>query len=419
MTTAKVPTTKDGNRRSFWVSALIPVIALGLLLAFFVTGDPLAIFTSVFPPIEDLSFERIRVVPQGFEVAVINGSPEPVTIAQVLVDDAYWHFNIEPSAEIGRLATANIAIPYPWVEGEPHDVRLITSTGATFDGVVEIAVPTPSPGVRQFLSYGMVGVYVGIIPVGLGLLWYPAMRRLERKWLGLILALTVGLLVFLLIDTFVEALEFAGALPSAFQGITIVLFSALLTWFLLIAVRSNMRAGKKVSSASSGLSLATLIAFGIGLHNLGEGLAIGTAFALGEVALGSFLVVGFTLHNVTEGVGIAAPLLPRLRSDPATDEENTSAGNKPKFSTFLGLALLAGVPAILGTWIGGFISSPLLTVLFLGIGVGAIWQVIAEVSGLLRTYAENESTPLASWPNMIGFTLGFLIMYLTAFLVSV
>jgi zinc transporter ZupT len=245
------------------------------------------------------------------------------------------------------------------------------------------------------------------------------MRRLARKWLGLILALTVGLLVFLLIDTFVEALEFAGALPSAFQGLTIVLFSALLTWFLLIAVRSNLRAGKKPSNTDGGLSLARLIAFGIGLHNLGEGLAIGTAFALGEVALGSFLVVGFTLHNVTEGVGIAAPMLPRLRSKPAADENHGAPAATPKFTTFLGLTLLAGVPAIFGTWIGGFVSSPLLTVLFLGIGVGAIWQVIAEVTGLLRSYAEDEGSPLASWPNMIGFMLGFLIMYLTAFLVSV
>jgi ZIP family zinc transporter len=418
MTTVKTQNNRVRQRVSIWISALIPLVALGLLLALFVVRDPLALFTSSIPPIEELNFDQIRVVPEGFEVSVINGGPEPITIAQVLVDEAYWEFTIRPSATLGRLATAEISIPYPWVEGEPHAIRLVTNTGTTFDGEVEIAVPTPKPGARQILAYGLVGFYVGVIPVGLGLLWYPAMRRLDRKWLGLILALTVGLLVFLLIDTFLEALDFAAALPSAFQGITVAFFAAVLTWFLLIAVKSNSTIGEAAEGEKRGLYIAALIALGIGLHNLGEGLAIGTSFALGEVALGSFLVVGFTLHNITEGVGIAAPLLPRLTQQPGSATEKDTAAS-PKLGTFIALTLLAGAPAILGTWVGGFVFSPLLTVLFLGIGIGAIWQVIVEVTGLLRSYASAEGTPMASWPNMIGFTLGFLIMYLTAFLVSV
>ncbi|NIS81354.1 MAG: ZIP family metal transporter [Anaerolineales bacterium] len=406
------------QRLSIWISALIPLVALVLMLALFVGGDPLALFTSSVPPIEDLSFEQIRVLPEGFEVSVINGGPEPITIAQVLVDEAYWEFTIQPSAVLGRLATAEISIPYPWVEGEPHEIRLVTNTGATFDGEVEIAVPTPQPGSREIMAYGLVGIYVGIIPVGLGLLWYPAMRRLDRKWIGSILALTVGLLVFLLIDTSLEALEFAAELPNAFQGITVAFFAALLTWFLLIAIRSNSKIGTAVEGKRRVLYIATLIALGIGLHNLGEGLAIGTSFALGEVALGSFLVVGFTLHNITEGVGIAAPLLPRLSHQGGSESEKDTPAS-PKLGTFLALTLLAGAPAILGIWIGGFVFSPLLTVLFLGIGVGAIWQVIVEVADLLKSYANAESSQIASWPNMIGFALGFLIMYLTAFLVSV
>jgi zinc transporter ZupT len=406
------------QRLSFWVSALIPLVALGLLLALFIAGDPLALFTSNAPPVEELNFEQIRVVPEGFEVSVINGGPEPITIAQVLVDEAYWEFTIQPSAILGRLTTAVISIPYPWVEGEPHEIRLVTNTGTTFDGAVEIAVPTPKPGSREILAYGLMGVYVGIVPVGLGLLWYPTMRRLGRKWLGAILALTVGLLVFLLVDTFLEALEFAHELPGAFQGITVAFFAALLTWFLLMAIRSNSTIGEAAEGEKKGLYIATLIALGIGLHNLGEGLAIGTSFALGEVALGSFLVVGFTLHNITEGVGIAAPLLPRVTQQPDSESRKENIPS-PKLRTFLALTLLAGAPAILGTWIGGFVFSPLLTVLFLGIGIGAIWQVIVEVGGLLRSFARAENSPIASWPNVIGFTLGFLIMYLTAFLVAV
>ena len=86
--------------------------------------------------------------------------------------------------------------------------------------------------------------------------------------------------------------------------------------------------------------------------------------------------------------------------------------------TFVGLILLAGAPAILGAWVGGFAFSPLLAALFLGIGLGAIWQVIVEVVALLRGYASRENTPLFSWMNVIGFLAGIAVMYLTAFLVK-
>ena len=148
--------------------------------------------------------------------------------------------------------------------------------------------------------------------------------------------------------------------------------------------------------------MATLIALGIGLHNLGEGLAVGTAFALGEASLGAFLVIGFTLHNVTEGVGIAAPM----------------TRDRPTLLQFVLLGLLAGAPTILGAWIGGFTSSPLLATLFLGIGTGAIWQVIVEVGGLLRRDAEKEGTPMASWLNVAALLGGIAVMYLTALLVN-
>jgi zinc transporter ZupT len=148
------------------------------------------------------------------------------------------------------------------------------------------------------------------------------------------------------------------------------------------------------------LYVATLIALGIGLHNLGEGLAIGTAFALGEASLGAFLVIGFTLHNVTEGVGIAAPV----------------TRDRPTLAQFVGLGLLAGAPAILGAWLGGFSSSPLLATIFLGVGAGAIWQVIVEVGGLLRRDAEREGMPMVSWLNVAALVAGIGVMYVTALL---
>lgn len=408
---------------STWVYVLIPLVAIVLMLLIFAYTNPLGLFTANLPPIEDLSFERIRVLEDGFEVTLVNGGPDPVTVAQVLVDEAYWQYQISPSNTIPRLGRATVQIPYPWVEFEPHEIVILTNTGLTFNGEVPLATVTPTPGLQEFLAYGLLGVYVGIIPVGLGMLFYPAMRKLGRKWLGFILSLTIGLLVFLLVDTFMEGLEFALELPGVFQGIPLILIAALLTWLVLLAIGSQRKKSIGDDPYRQALYVATIIALGIGLHNLGEGLAIGVAFSIGEAALGSFLVIGFMLHNITEGVGIVAPLVPGKKKKDDS-KEPTEAGEpaqemmRPSIWVFVGLVLLAGVPAIFGAWIGGFAFSPFLTALFLGIAVGAIWQVIVEVVGLLRNYSEHDGTPLVSWMNLGGFVMGIAIMYLTAFLVK-
>lgn len=399
--------TATRSRFPTWLMILLPFIALALLLSVFAFTDPLALFKADLPPIEDLIFQRIEVFDGGFRVDLINGGPDAVTVAQVLVDEAYWNFSMEPSQTIQPLARAEILIPYPWVETEAHEIVLLTDTGATFSHEVELAVETPSPGITEFIAYGLVGVYVGIIPVGLGMLWYPAMKRIGRKWLGAILALTIGLLVFLLIDTFLEGLEIAEQLPGVFQGEALVFFAALLTWMVLSAI--GTRRGRP-----SPRYIAGLLALGIGIHNLGEGLVIGAAFALGEAALGSLLVIGFTLHNVTEGIGIVAPLLPFAAVGYSQEGKN----DRPALKLFVGLTLIAGAPAILGTWIGGFAFSPLFATIFFGIGAGAIWQVIVDVGRLLQRFAERENEATLSWMNVGGFLLGLTIMYLTAFLVS-
>lgn len=399
--------SKAARGLPFWATILIPIVALIAILLVFALANPARFFSANLPPIEDLIFERIRVTSGGFEATVVNNGPDPVTIAQVLVDDAYWNYSIEPGHTIPRLGSASITITYPWVESEPHEIVLITNTGLTFSGGVDVATLTPQPGPRELVIYGLIGIYVGIIPVALGMLWFPVLRRINRKWMGAILALTVGLLVFLLFDTLLEALEIAQEVPDVFQGISMVFFAALFTWLILLAIGSRRR--ERGGSTGQGLYLAAMIALGIGLHNLGEGLSIGTAFSLGAASLGSFLIIGFTLHNITEGIGIVAPLIP---TKPGQEE------GRPSLLVFVGLALLAGAPAILGTWIGGFAFSPTLAALFLGIGVGAIWQVIVEVGGLLRKQAQSQGVPLASWPYVAGFFVGIALMYLTAFLVK-
>lgn len=377
--------------------ALIPLLLLGGLLAMLVvTGAGLGNRTA--PPIEELTVERISLpAVDQMLVEVTNGGPDPVTVAQVLVDDNYWDFAISPGPEIPRLGRATIAIPYPWVQDEPHVVTLISSNGVTFEGEVAVATRSPQPTAVTFGQYALLGIYVGFIPVGLGLLWYPFLRRLGRGGMQAVLSLTVGLLIFLLFDTFAEALELIGTTPGVFGGAPLVFLVALLAFGALIAVGSRGN-GRETSK----LGVAYRIAFGIGLHNLGEGLAIGAAFALGEAALGTFLVIGFTLHNITEGIGIAAPI----------------ARERPAWWHFMLLAALAGLPAVLGVWIGGFIFNALLAAVFLAVGAGAIAQVVYEVGRLIVRQSHEESAPLLSPATFGGLAAGILIMYATALLVA-
>lgn len=386
-----------GKALSQWVKGLLPLLLLMVVLGLFFTGDPLSVFTEDIPPIEEINLQRIELDDDGILLNVINSGPDPVTIAQVMVDEAYWYYVFEDGDQtLDRLERARIRVPYPWVEGEAHEVVLITETGVTFPFEIEVAVATPQPDSEQFQAYGLLGFYVGVIPVALGLLWYPFLRTIDRRWLNFALALTVGLLVFLAIDTVLEALEIAAEVPATFQGEPLVFLLTLITMLAIMAVSDIFNTGE------SRLFLAYTIALGIGFHNLGEGLAVGAAFAVGQVSLGTFLVIGFTLHNITEGIGIAAPL----------------AKKRPALYHFVLLALLAGGPAIIGAWIGGFTFNPLLAVIFLSIGAGAILQVVYEVTQLVLRDAEANQEPALSGLNILGFIAGVAIMYFTAFLVA-
>ena len=377
--------------------ALIPLLLLGGLLALLVvTGAGLGARTA--PPIEELTIDRISLpAVDQLVVEITNGGPDPVTVAQVMVDDNYWNFAISPAAKIPRLGRATVTIPYPWVQDEAHLVVLVSSSGVTFEGEVAVATRSPVPDAATFGRYALLGVYVGFIPVGLGLLWYPFLRRLGRNGMQAVLSLTVGLLVFLLFDTVAEALELVATTPGVFGGAPLVFLVALLAFGALIAVGAS---GKGRESSKLGVSYR--IALGIGLHNLGEGLAIGAAFALGEAALGTFLVIGFTLHNITEGIGIAAPI----------------ARERPVWWHFIALAALAGLPAVLGVWIGGFIFNALFAAIFLALGAGAIAQVVYEVGRLIVRQGREEGAPLLSPATFGGFVAGIVIMYATALRVA-
>ncbi|MEX2587615.1 MAG: metal transporter [Actinomycetota bacterium] len=387
--------TEEAPARPGWVAGLAPLALLGVVVAAFFFFDPLAKLREGFPPIEELTIQRVVLndSPNEFVVSVVNGGPEPVTVAQVLVDDAYWSHEVTPSRTIEPLRSATVRIDYPWVEGEPHEIVLITESGVTFEHEVEVSVTTPTADLQTFALLGLLGVYVGVLPVGIGLLWYPWVRRLGARWVSFLLMFTAGILVFLAFDATVEAIELAPAVPGAFRGTSLLVVSIGVALATLLAVGGrSTRKGQQPSA----LVLATLIAVGIGLHNLGEGLAIGAAYSLGEVALTSLLVVGFTIHNATEGLGIVASL----------SQQRVGIGR------LAGLGLIAGAPTIVGSWLGGIAYNPGLAIAFLGLGVGAILQVVWELASLVRARGRLVE-PLV----LAGFVAGMIAMYLTAILV--
>ena len=380
-----------------WIAlGILPLLLLAAIIVAIIATDG-GIGDRNAPPIEDLSFQRITLPEPGLiEVDVVNQGPDDVTIAQILVDTAYWSHTVDGDRTLSPLESATIEIDYPWVQDETHAIAIISETGVVFEGEVAVAVESPSSDAETVGRFALIGFYVGVVPIAIGMLWYPFMRRMGPRGLQFVLALTIGLLIFLVLDTFAEANEIAAAVPATLDGPLLVPLVALLTFLLLITVSSSGDAEQREP-----LGTSYRIAFGIGLHNLGEGLAIGAAFALGEIALGVFLIVGFTLHNVTEGVGIAAPIL----------------RDRPPFAHFVGLAALAGVPAIFGVWLGGFIYSPLWATIFLAIGVGALAQVIVEVSRLITRWSQRREGALVNWTTFGGVTAGIAIMYATALVV--
>ena len=376
-------------------SILLPVALIAGLVAVFLTAQPFDYLGKGAPPVESLSVEHVRLDGAGIHATVRAAGSEPMVIAQVQVDGAYRIFAQDPAGPIGYLKTARLDIPYPWIAGEAHHLVFLTSTGAGFEHSIDVAVATPGTTLDDLFGLAMVGLFVGIVPVLIGFAFYPALMSFGESGRQFALALTVGLLAFLLVDTLGEGLEIAAKAANGLKADLVVWLSALLTCLALLTI------GRRGGRPPKGVALAYFIAIGIGVHNLGEGLAIGASFAAGEIALASFLVLGFALHNVTEGIAISAPVRREAMSP----------------IMLFWLAMIAGGPAIPGAMAGGFSISPFWTALAFGIGAGAILQVIIEVGGVFLRRKRDMSVPWYSAASFFGFTTGIAVMYATAFLV--
>jgi zinc transporter, ZIP family len=401
------------RRRPAWLTGLIPVVVLAAAIGLFVALDAPGLDRTGVPQ-EELAIERTVIKPGEFELHVRNDGADPVQIKQAIVNDGFTSFT-QTKEEIGRLGGAEVKIQYPWIEGENYEVMLLTATGATIDHEIEAAVETPDADLGFYGLMALIGLYVGVIPVAIGMLWLPWLRTVDARWVRFLLAFTVGLLGFLAIEALLEGSELAGEGPEALGGGALVWLGAAGAYLALAGVDAWLRGrSRRAAEADAdagalggggggrrlGERAALLVALGIGLHNLGEGLAIGSAYAIGSLALGAALVVGFALHNTTEGLAIVAPVAREGRA---------------RTRTLVLLGLLAGAPAVLGAWIGASFFHPSVAAVMFGIGAGAIAQVIVQIAPAIRSDDGRLLNPLAS----SGLLTGLVVMYATGLLVSV
>jgi len=383
-------------------SGVIPFAFLILLIAYiFGPGSNLL---DLGIPLPEITMEKVDFVDSEIQVTVRNTGPIPVEIVMADVNDRIQPAAVEPDRFLERYETALVRIPFEWNVAEPYIIGLTIEDGTRFEKEIEAAAPALEPSLELVGFFAIIGTYVGIIPVMIGLLWLPFIKKISKSKYHFFLALTAGLLLFLGIDSIEEALDVSEEnLAGSFNGALLVATVVVLAFLGLYYSGEKLVKRAESSRIAKPTAIALMIAIGIGLHNFGEGLAIGAAVGLGSIAFSTFLIVGFALHNTTEGIAIAAPM-----------SRGKAVIGKAVIGKLAGLGLIAGAPAIFGAWTGGFVYSPFTSVIFLAVGAGAIFQVIITI---LRWIREEGDQNLSSAAVASGFAMGMLIMYLTSILV--
>ncbi|HEX2230812.1 MAG TPA: divalent cation transporter [Nitrososphaeraceae archaeon] len=408
--------------------AIIPFVVLTAMILFLFSPIGQSFLNSGVP-VPEVTIEKIEFQEGKIVAFIRNTGPVDITIAQADINDRIHPAAIEPSRSLPRLTEAQVIIPFPWNPAEPYEVGITTSDGVRFSKNVEAAAQVLTPNVEQVLLFAVIGAYVGIIPIMIGLLWYPFIRRLNTNKYNFFLSLTAGLLVFLGIDAVLESNEIISENVAAiFNGQVLIVMVVIVSFLVLLytsetltqrAAKKSVSANYSTSSLSSSsasttsqqqelikpLAISLMIAIGIGLHNFGEGLAISAAVLLGKAALGTFLIVGFTLHNTTEGLAIVAPV---------------AKTGQVMIRKLIVMGFIAGAPTIAGAWIGGFLYSPLAAIIFLSVGAGAIFQVVYSIASWISHTSSQSSQnrkTLMNTSTIAGFAIGMLIMYTTGLLI--
>ena len=378
------------------ISAIGPIVLLAIVITFLL--GPASTFLQFGVVLPEVTIEKVEFVENEIQATVRNTGPIDVAVVVADVNDRIQPAAIEPDSSLKRFETALVRIPFDWNEAQPYEIGVTIDDGTRFTTEVDAAFASLEPNVDLFVFLGMIGFLIGVVPIMIGLLWYPFIKKLGKNAFNFFLAFTIGLLIFLGIDAVLEAVEISeNHLSSIFNGELLIATVVILSFLALYGVGQKLIKTNNISTLSKGLTISLMIAIGIGLHNLGEGLAVGAAIALGEVALSTFLIIGFATHNTTEGLAIAAPL----------------TSSKAKIAKMVGLGLIAGAPAIFGCWVGGFSFSPLFTLIFLAIGAGAIFQVVISIF----QYMKDKSDVLSNTSLFAGVSAGLIVMYLTSVII--
>jgi len=377
------------------ISAIVPIVLLAILIVFLL--GPASTFLQFGIVLPEISIEKVEFIGNEIQATVRNTGPIDVNVVVADVNDRIQPAAIEPDTHLERFETALVRIPFDWNEGQPYTVGLTIDDGTRFEKQIDAASASLEPNSELFVFLGIIGLLIGVVPIMIGLLWYPFIKKLGKNAFNFFLAFTIGLLLFLGLDAIEEAFEISNThLASVFNGELLIATVVILSFLGIYGIGNILIKRSEFSKLSKGLAISLMVAIGIGLHNLGEGLAVGAAIAFGEVALSTFLIIGFAIHNTTEGLAIAAPL----------------TRTKSVIGKMVGFGLIAGIPAIFGTWIGGFSFSPFFTIIFLSIGAGAIFQVVWTIFKFMK-----ESDSFSSISIICGIASGLVVMYLTSILI--
>ena len=375
------------------ISAIAPIVLLAILIAFLL--GPASTFLQFGIVLPDISIEKVEFTENEIRATVRNTGPIDVNVVVADVNDRIQPAAIEPDSHLKRFETGLVRIPYDWNEGQPYAIGITIDDGTRFEKQIDAASASLEPNAELFGFLGIIGLLIGVVPIMIGLLWYPFIKKLGKNAFNFFLSFTIGLLLFLGLDAIEEAFEISNDhLAPIFNGELLIATVVILSFLRLYGIGNLLIKRTEFSNLSKGLAISLMIAIGIGLHNLGEGLAVGAAIALGQVALSTFLIIGFAIHNTTEGLAIAAPL----------------ARTKSFVGKMIGFGMIAGVPAIFGTWIGGFSFSPFFTIIFLSIGAGAIFQVVLSIFQFIK----DESDSFSNISIISGIGAGLTLMYLTS-----
>lgn len=378
-------------------SGIIP-FAFVIIMMVYIFG-PGADLLDLGIPLPEITIEKVDFVDSEIQATVRNTGPIPVQVVMADVNDRIHPAAVEPDGHLERYETALVRIPFEWNEAEPYIIGITVNDGTRFEKEVEAAALALQPTLDLAVFFAIIGTYVGIIPVMIGLLWLPFIKKISKSKYHFFLALTAGLLLFLAFDSIEESIDVSNeSLAGSFNGTLLVATVVVLSFLGLYYSGEKLVKRANSSKLAKPVAIALMISIGIGLHNFGEGLAIGAAVGMGSIAFSTFLIVGFALHNTTEGIAIAAPM----------------SRGKLMIGKLAAMGMIAGAPAIFGAWVGGFVYSPFASVIFLAIGAGAIFQVILVLMKWLR---EEGDRNLSSASVASGFAVGMLVMYLTSILV--